>query len=69
MITSVHNYSSKANFTEKSHLKLKLRKRVAEALGILRVQLGALCQTRISTVMVHLHYIKHLDGLFQFQAQ
>jgi hypothetical protein len=43
IILSVHNYSSKTNFTKESHLKLKLRKQVAETLVILRIQLGVLC--------------------------
>ncbi|CAG8734294.1 uncharacterized protein OCT59_002772 [Rhizophagus irregularis] len=34
MIINAHNYLSKVNFSEESHLKSTLRKRVAEALGV-----------------------------------
>ena len=58
MIINVHNYLPKANFTEESHLKLKLRKQVAEAQMWLRVQLEVLYLTGISAVLVHLHHEK-----------
>jgi hypothetical protein len=60
MIINVHNYLPKANFTEKSHLKLKLRKQVAEAQMWLRVQLEVLYLTGISVVLVHLHHEKSM---------
>ena len=60
MIINVHNYLLKANFTEKSLLKLKLRKQVAEAQMWLRVQLEVLYLTGISAVLVHLHHEKSI---------
>ncbi|CAB5382432.1 unnamed protein product [Rhizophagus irregularis] len=40
MIINAHNYLSKVNFPEESHLKSTLRKRVAEALGVAESTVG-----------------------------
>ena len=56
----MHNYLPKANFTEESHLKLKLRKQVAEVQMWLRVQLEVLYLTGISEVLVYLHHEKSI---------